>query len=461
MESSKAGDIVAAQRAFFATGRTRDVAFRRRQLNALKEAVLGNRRAILGALREDVGKPVYEAYLVEINGVVAAIDYTLARLGRWARPGRARTPSYLFIASSHIEPEPLGTVLVIAPWNYPVDLALEPLAGAMAAGNTVVVKPSEVTPACSSVIAKILAENFEPGYVTAVEGGPAETEALLGERFDHIFYTGGAAVGRIVMEAAARNLTPVTLELGGKSPCIVEPDIDLEVASRRITWGKYFNAGQTCVAPDYLLVNAGVKEELLAAIVRWIERFYGKDPSKSPDYARIVSERHFERVKGLMGDGRIIAGGETDAARRYIAPTVIDEPAPGSRIMQEEIFGPLLPVIAYGELEEAIEYVRAREKPLSLYAFTRDRAKQRRVLSGTSSGGVCMNDTMVHFSNPNIPFGGVGASGMGRYHGRWSFDTFSNPRGVMRRSFHFDVYLRYPPYRNAQKLAQRLIRYLT
>lgn len=454
-------DIVQAQRDYFETGSTRSIAFRREQLKVLLHAVRSNSHTIIEAVRSDMKKPVYEAYLAEINGVTSAIDHTLKRLDSWARPRRVGTPPYLFMASSSIRPEPLGTVLIIAPWNYPVDLVMEPLVGAIAAGNTAVLKPSEITVATSAAIAKIVAENFDPAFITTVEGGPGETLALLAEKFDHIFYTGGSAVAKIVMEAAAKTLTPVTLELGGKSPCIVEPDIDLETAARRITWGKYFNAGQTCIAPDYLLVNREVKDRLLEAMVRCIKRFYGDDPSLSPDYARIVSDRHFERLSGLMTDGEIVAGGEIDAETRYIAPTIIDKVDPESPIMQEEVFGPLLPVVEYSNLPEAIDFVRGRDKPLSFYLFTRDRHKQERVLSETTAGGVCLNDTMVHYANPNLPFGGVGMSGMGQYHGKWSFDVFSNPKSVVNRSFHFDIYLRYPPYRNAQKLVQRVVRYVT
>jgi aldehyde dehydrogenase (NAD+) len=288
-----------------------------------------------------------------------------------------------------------------------------------------------------------------------------EAQALLAERFDYIFYTGGGVVGKIVMEAASRNLTPLTLELGGKSPCIVEPDITLDHAARRITWGKFFNAGQTCIAPDYLLVNRTVKRDLLDAIGKYVGTFYGKEPSRSPDFARIVSERHFERLSRLLEAGTIVKGGESDAATRYIAPTVIDAVKEDDPIMQEEIFGPILPVIEYGELGEAISFVNARQKPLALYFFSRDRAKQERVLAETTSGGCCLNDVMVHFSNNRLPFGGVGESGFGKYHGRWSFETFSNMKAVVKKSFMLDIYIRYPPYKNAQKLAQRILRYVT
>jgi len=455
------GPIVQAQREFFRSGRTRDLEFRREQLKVLKRAMLANTSAILKALKQDMNKPAFEAYVAEVSEVINNIDMTLKRLSCWAKPRRAHTPAYLYLASSHIYPEPLGVALIIAPWNYPMELVFEPLVGAIAAGNCAVLKPSEIAPATAEVVARIVAENFDPAYITVVEGGPQETLALLAERFDYIFYTGGTAVGKVIMEAAARNVTPVTLELGGKSPCIVEADCDVEITARRITWGKFFNAGQTCIAPDYLLVNSRIKDDLLERIAGYIDRFYGPDPKLSPDFARIVSDKHFERISRLLGEGTVVIGGQTDAETRYIAPTVIDGVKAEDQIMQEEIFGPVLPVITYDDLSEAIEIACEREKPLSLYVFTKDKAKQKRVLAQTTSGGACVNDTMVHYSNPSLPFGGVGNSGFGRYHGKWTFETFSNMKAVVNRSFHFDIYLRYPPYRNTRKTLQRLIRLVT
>ena len=454
-------DLVSEQREFFNSGRTSDIDFRLEQLGVFKKAVYENRRHILRSLKEDLGKPTFEAYVAEVSHVMADIDHAAKRVSGWARPRRAWSPSFLFPASSYVYPEPLGVVLIISPWNYPVDLALTPLVGAIAAGNCAVIKPSEITPSTSKTLAKIIGENFDPSYVTVVEGDASTAQALLNERFDFIMYTGGGSIGRSVMAAAARNLTPVTLELGGKSPCIVEPDIDLEHAARRITWGKYFNAGQTCIAPDYLLVNSAIKDKLLEAIRRQIHSFYGDDPSKSEDYARIVSDRHFERVSALLSMGNIVVGGDSDRSSRYVGPTVMDGVSPDDAIMQEEIFGPVLPVIEYGELDEAIAFANSRPKPLALYFFSRDKAKQDRVLSGTTSGGCCFNDVMLHFSNNRLPFGGVGESGFGKYHGKYTFDMFSNMKAVVRKSFSLDVFIRYPPYKNAQKLAQRLLRFVT
>jgi acyl-CoA reductase-like NAD-dependent aldehyde dehydrogenase len=461
MEAAEINALVGKQRAFFDAGGTRDVRFRIEMLKKLGRALEANRSAILKALKADMGKPTFEAYAAEISHLQMSVAEATKRVASWSRPRRVRTPSLLLPASSNIYPEPLGVALIIGPWNYPGDLIFEPLIGAVAAGNCATLKPSEVTENTSRVIARIVADNFDPAFVAVVEGDAETAQCLLAERFDYIFYTGGGVVGRLVMEAAAKNLTPVTLELGGKSPCIVEPDIHLDHAARRIAWGKWFNAGQTCIAPDYLLVNRAVKSALLSAIKRYIKVFYGEDPEQSPDYARIVSDRHFDRISNLLDEGQVIAGGLTNRESRYIAPTIIDNVSPDHKIMQEEIFGPVLPVLDYDSLDEAIAVVNARQKPLALYFFSRDKGKQRRVLGQTTSGGGCINDTLVYYSNDALPFGGVGESGFGKYHGKASFDTFSNMRSVVTRSFLFDVYLRYPPYKNHARPLARFIRFIT
>jgi acyl-CoA reductase-like NAD-dependent aldehyde dehydrogenase len=396
-------------------------------------------------------KPQREAYASEIGMVLHEINYAIGNLKSWAKPRRVRTPRDHFLASSFIYAEPLGVILIIGPWNYPFQLVLSPLVGAIAAGNCSVLKPSEIASASSDVIASLIGHHFEPGFITVIQGGAETTQRLLAEKFDYIFFTGGTRVGKIVMEAAAKHLTPVTLELGGKSPCIVDRDVHIEYAARRITWGKFLNAGQTCVAPDYLLVDRSIKDELLERMKTCIREFYGDDPSRSPDYGRVISERHFDRLSQLLQGGKIIIGGDADAGDRYIAPTVIDHVSWNDEIMQEEIFGPILPVIEYGDLEEAISAINGRPKPLSLYFFSRNRGNQERVLRETSSGGVCINDTIIHLGTRTLPFGGVGESGMGSYHGKASFDTFSHQKSVLRRSFLFDTKLRYPPYRDKLK----------
>jgi acyl-CoA reductase-like NAD-dependent aldehyde dehydrogenase len=460
MQPGEAVSIVAAQRSFYESGATREVAWRVEQLKLLRNTVSDHRHEIVAALKEDLGRPVYEAYVADVATTLMNAEQAIYRLREWSRPRRAHTPSYLFPAISMVVAEPLGVALIIGPWNYPMELVLSPLIAAMAAGNCAVLKPSELAPATSAVVTRMMSETFDPSYVKVVEGGPEVSRELLEQTFDHILYTGSSIIGKLVMEAAAKNLTPVTLELGGKSPCIVEPDAMSKACARRIAWGKYFNAGQTCIAPDYLLVHRSVKDELLSRMADIIRDFYGPDPKSSPDFGRIVNERHFDRLSALL-EGDIVVGGDTDMDSLYIAPTVIDNVTEDHPAMAEEIFGPILPVIAYDSLDEALELVRRRPKPLAFYLFTRDREVQRRVLAGTTSGGVCVNDTMVYYSNTSLPFGGVGMSGFGRYHGRFGFETFSNPRAVMKRTNLFDIYLRYPPYIKASGLIHRIIRFIT
>jgi aldehyde dehydrogenase (NAD+) len=351
---------------------------------------------------------------------------------------------------------PFGVALIMGPWNFPVQLMLAPLVGAMAAGNCAVLKPSPAAPRTSHIITKLIAENFDPAYVSVVEGGAETAQALLHERFDHIFFTGGVATGRLVMAAAAKFLTPVTLELGGKNPCIVDEDVHLDIAARRIVFGKFFNAGQSCVAVDYLLVDRRVKQALLSRIFKYIVEFYGEDASRSPDFGRIVNEQHFDRLLELLHAGDIVIGGRSDRAGRYIAPTVIDGITGTEPIMEDEIFGPLLPIIVYDDLPEAIEFVNRRPKPLAFYFFSRNKARQEQVLAGTSSGGVCINDTVVHFTVTGLPFGGVGDSGMGKYHGKASFETFTHDRSIIRNNFLVDVFLRYPPYKDHLRWLRKL-----
>ena len=436
--------LVQQQRAFFRTGATRPVDFRIAQLQSLKQAIIRYQDAIVAAAKADLGRPAFEAYF-EI-AVISEINHTLKQLRSWMKPRRVGTSIDQFPASAWIQPEPLGVALIIGPWNYPFQLTLWPLVGAIAAGNCAVLKPSEQAPHTSAVVAELIRSIYDPHVVAVVEGDVAISQALLAEQFDHIFFTGGTAVGRLVMAAAAQHLTPVTLELGGKSPCIVDADIHLDHAARRIVWGKFINAGQTCIAPDYLLVDRRIKEPLLSAIRACLQEFYGEDPAQSPDYGRIVNQRHFARLVAFLDSGEIVVGGDTDPATRYFAPTVLDRVRWDSPAMQEEIFGPLLPVIEYEELEEAIALVNARPKPLALYFFSRDLEKQARILAETSSGGVCINDTVMQVGVAGLPFGGVGDSGMGRYHGKATFDTFSHFKSVLRKGLWLDLRWRYAPY---------------
>lgn len=441
--------LIAGQRRFFASGKTMPVEFRIQQLGKLKAAVKELEPEILAALEKDLGKSEFEAFTSEVGFVLDEISHTLRHIRDWARSRRVPTPLLHAPSESRVQPAPKGVVLIIGPWNYPFMLLISPLIGAIAAGNCAVLKPSELAPATRAVTSKLVEKTFSPEFCAVVEGAVPETSALLRERFDHIFFTGSTAVGRIVMRAAAEQLTSVTLELGGKSPCIVDADIDVAVAARRIVWGKFYNAGQTCVAPDYLLVQRGVKQDLLAAMQGAITEFYGDDPQKSPDFARIINERHYERLMGLLGEGpgQVVAGGKGDRASRYIAPTIVDGVTLKSKLMEDEIFGPILPVLAYDTLDEALAVARERPHPLACYVFTRNPKVERRVLDEVAFGGGCVNNALIHLANPNLPFGGVGTSGMGAYHGQDSFDTFSHRKAIVKTPFRMDLKLKYPPYR--------------
>jgi aldehyde dehydrogenase (NAD+) len=451
-------ELVARLRETFRAGRTRSLAWRREQLAALRECLARHGHELVEALQADLRKPSLEAWMADVSATAAEAELALRRLRRWTRPQRVSVPLSQRPGRARIVREPLGVVLVIAPWNYPVQLLLSPLVGALAAGNCAVLKPSEVTAHTSAALARLLPRYLDPEAVALVEGGRTETQALLAERFDHIFYTGSSRVGRLVMAAAARHLTPVTLELGGKSPCLVDADVDLEVAARRIAWGKFLNAGQTCVAPDYVLVHASRERELLDGLAATLREFYGEDPRRSPDLARIASRAHTERLAKLLESGEVVVGGEVDVEARYVAPTLLRAVDPGSPAMQEEIFGPVLPVLAVPDLDAAVDFVNRREKPLALYLFTRRREVEERVVARTSSGGVCVNATLWHLANPALPFGGVGESGMGAYHGRHSFEVMSHRKAVLTKPTRLDVRFAYPPYRNWKlRLLKRLL----
>jgi len=439
--------IVASARTAFDSGITRPRAWRVETLERLRDAIRRREPQLLDALAADFGKPRIEAWVTEIGFVVNDIEHTLAQLDSWMAPEQVPTPVTFKPGRSTIVREPVGVACVIAPWNYPIQLLLVPMVAAIAAGNAVVGKPSELAPAAADAVTELLAELAEPA-VAIVNGGVAETTELLAQRFDHILYTGNGRVARIVMRAAAENLTPVTLELGGKSPAIVSRHADVDVAARRIAWGKFVNAGQTCIAPDYVLVERPVHDELVAAIGRHVTAFYGDDPAASPDYARIVDDSHFHRLEKLLhdGSGTVAVGGETDADSRYVAPTVVTDVARSDALMQDEIFGPILPVIAVDSLDAAVAIVNDGDKPLALYSFSADDDENATVIERTTSGGVCVNGTLLHISNPSLPFGGVGESGMGAYHGRFGFETFSHRRAIHVRSTKVDPSLLYPPY---------------
>lgn len=444
-------ELVARLRGSFDAGRTRPIDWRLGQLERLRALLTENGAALVRALEADLRKPDPEGWVTDIGFTIGDLDFARKKLRSWAKPKKVATPLQLQPARSWLVPEPVGLVLVIAPWNYPVQLALAPLAAAIAAGNCAVVKPSEVTARVSNVLAELLPRYLDPDCFAIVEGGVAETQALLAERWDHIFYTGNGRVGRIVMEAAARHLTPVTLELGGKSPCLVDEDVDLDLTARRIAWGKFLNCGQTCVAPDYVLVHRAREAELIDKIAANVRAFYGEDPQRSPDLARIVNEQHVDRLAKLLESGTAVIGGTVDRADRYVAPTILRDVAPDAPVMQEEIFGPILPVLPVAGMDEAIAFVNARPKPLALYVFTNRQAVEDAVIARTSAGGVTVNAAIWHLGNPNLPFGGVGESGMGAYHGKHGFDAMSHWKPVLKKSWWADPSIGYPPYTKWKK----------
>ncbi|MEW6554459.1 MAG: aldehyde dehydrogenase [Actinomycetota bacterium] len=451
-------ELVGEQRRYFSTGITREVSFRREQLEKLRSMIRQNKGRITRAAMEDLRKPPFEMFVSEIAFLLAEVDYALKKLDCWTSPSRVPGPLIFLWAECRIHPEPYGVTLIISPWNYPFMLLFAPLIGAVAAGNCTVLKPSEVSPHSSRVIAELIRDTFDPHHIAVIEGGMEVNGPLLEQEFDYIFFTGSTGVGKEVMKAAAENLTPVTLELGGKSPCIVDEYPRLRYAAQRIAFGKWLNAGQTCIAPDYVLVHHEMKPRLLEELIKAVRSFYGQDPRYSRHYSRIINDRHFERLTQLLGEGTIISGGEIDAGGLYIAPTIIDEPGWEAPVMCEEIFGPILPVISYHELDEAIGLVNSRPKPLALYFFSNDKRKQRRVLRDTSAGGVCINTTMLQESTQTLPFGGVGNSGMGAYHGKASFDTFSHCKGVFDQRLPLDMVLR-PPYPRS-KILDRILQQL-
>lgn len=421
--------------------------WRKRQLKALRRLLVDHDDVFAEALRVDLAKGATESHMMELGYLVGEIDHILRHLDRWLRPARSAVPLALMPSWASAVYEPLGTVLVISPWNYPMNLTLAPVIGALAAGNCVAIKPSDVAPATSAALAGWLPRVLDNRAVAVIEGGIAEATALLAEKFDHIFYTGNSAVGRIVMEAAAVHLTPLTLELGGKSPALVEPGVDLATAASRIAWGKFMNAGQTCVAPDYVLAVGQVAEDIQPHLVDAIRQMYTAEPKMSKDYGRIVNQHHFDRLAPLLGDGRIVIGGMSDRDKKYIAPTVLADVDPDSDVMTEEIFGPILPIVRVPDLDAAISFITSRDKPLTLYAFVASGRSKKRIIEETSSGGLTFGIPNAQLGVKGIPFGGVGGSGMGRYHGRYSIDTFSHRKAILDKPLRPDTMrLAYPPY---------------
>lgn len=440
-------------KAFFNTQQTKDISFRKEQLKKLSKAIKSYESDILEALYTDLGKNKVEAYATEIGITLKSIKNARKELKNWTKTKNVDTPLYLFPTKSYIKKEPYGTVLIIAPFNYPFQLVFEPLIGAIAAGNTAIIKPSELTPNVARVIKRLINETFDANYIEVIEGGIEETQTLIHLPFDYVFFTGSENVGKIVYQAASENLVPVTLEMGGKSPVIVDETANIKVASERICFGKFTNAGQTCVAPDYILVHESVKDDLITALSKTLREFYGQNIQQSPDYGRIVNLKHYHRLTSLLNSEQmnIVFGGHSDEDERYIEPTLLDHVTSDSAIMQEEIFGPILPILTYQSLDEAIAFIHERPKPLSLYLFSEDENATQRVINELSFGGGAINDTLMHLANPKLPFGGVGASGMGRYHGKYSFDTFTHEKSYIFKSTRLESGVHLPPYKGKFK----------
>lgn len=453
--------LLQQQRAFFKSQQTKDVSFRIKILKKLKAEIIAREQDVYDALKKDFKKPVFESFMSEYGLAISGINLVLKNLKSWTKPKRVKPSMLTFPSTDYIYKEPYGTVLVIAPWNYPFILAIEPIIMAVSAGNTVVLKPSELTTHTSQLVSDIIQNVFEQEYVAAVQGGiPVATE-LLEQSWDYIFFTGSVPVGKIVAKAAANHLTPVTLELGGKSPCIVDDSIDLKLAAKRIVWGKFFNGGQTCISPDYLIVHTSIKETLIECLKSEIIRAYGENPKQSDDYPRIINERNAIRLKEMLEDVNVVFGGEHKISECYIAPTLVDNPSLESTLMQDEIFGPILPVLTYTNETDIDNIISNYDKPLSLYVFSKNKKFTNKIISKYSFGGGAINDPLIQFGNHRLPFGGVGASGIGAYHGKHGFDTFSHHKSVSKRGTWFDPPVRYAPYKGKLSLLKKMFKWFS
>lgn len=457
-ETDKYSELLRRQRLFYIEHITREIPYRLTALDRLREGIKDNERLLIQALHDDLGKSEFESYSTEIGIVLHEISYMLQNLRKWTERKRVTSPLSLFGSRSSIHYEPRGVVLIIAPWNYPLQLALLPLVGAIAAGNCAVVKPSSDAPHTSAAIKKIIDECFEDEYIAAIEPHAGVTSQLLQLQWDYIFFTGGAKNGRRVMEAAAQYLTPVTLELGGKSPCIVDEDADLRTAAQRIVWGKFINCGQTCVAPDYLYAHASIQAKLIAYMKEEIVNQYGVDVAQSPDYPRIVNHKHFDRLSSMLSHGKIIVGGECNRDDLYISPTLMTDIDSQSPLLHDEIFGPILPILTFGDVDDCIEHINNNPTPLALYYFSKSKKRAQYIIDHTESGGMCINDTVVHVVNNHLPFGGKGMSGMGHYHGRYSFETFSHAKSVVSTTTRMYLDIKCAPYGNKLRWVKKLLK---
>ncbi|MBK9290828.1 MAG: aldehyde dehydrogenase [Bacteroidetes bacterium] len=458
METTDVRSVWAAQREFYESGATQDLQFRRDALRRLQQLIRNNLERIAEALRQDLGKSAFEAYATESGIVLEEIRLHLRKMKKWAKPRRVASPLAAFPASSYLTPEPYGCTLIISPWNYPFQLAVAPLVGALSAGNCAIIKPSEYSTHTSALLKDLINNNFDNGHICVVEGDASVSQALLALPYDLIFFTGSPQIGKIVMRAAAEHLTPVVLELGGKSPCIIDRSADLKLAARRIVWGKLINAGQTCIAPDYVLVPEEIISDFEAIAKQEIRKMYGDELLRNQEYPKIINQKHFGRLKAMLDEVRVQELPAMDAATCRMAPAIVSNPPESSAMLQEEIFGPILPLVPYRKLDDAIGFVKSRPKPLALYVFASDRLVQKKLVNQLSAGGICINDTIMHFTNAGLPFGGVGNSGMGSYHGKYSFDAFTHYKPVLHRKSWPDIPLRYPPFGNKLSLVKKIIR---
>lgn len=439
------------QKFYFQAGKTLDLRLRQEQLKKMERVLIANENRLLNSLHLDLKKSKTEAWSSELAVILKELRFAQSKLRSWARPRRVAISPFLQPGRGYVHAEPYGQVLIMAPWNYPLHLLLLPAVGALAAGNVLTLKPSELAPHTSKIIREIIQENFPSEYILVLEGDLDFSQKLLQHPFDYIFFTGSSRVGKMVMSAAAHHLTPVTLELGGKSPCIVDATANLKVAARRIAWGKFYNAGQTCIAPDYLLIHKDVRRPFLHLLADSIEEFYTVRPKESPDYGRIINKSHLDRLLGFLKDGEVLLGGEFDRESNYLAPTIIINPDRNSPLMREEIFGPILPCLDFSHIQEALELIQTCPKPLALYLFSRDVSLQRKIISQVQFGGGCINDCLVQAPSPSLPFGGIGPSGIGQYHGKYTFETFSHLKSLVKKSTWLDFSLRYPPYKDKLK----------
>lgn len=451
-------EIVSIQRAYFHEGHTLSVQGRIDNLRKLKSAIKDNEIKILDALKSDLGKSHYEGYLTEVGIILDEIDYTIKNIKKWSKPHKVRTSIANMPSKNFVYREPYGVTLIISPWNYPFQLTMAPLIGAIAGGNTAIIKPSRKSANTTKIITSIIESNFDSKFISMIKAGSGGNEEILAQKYDYIFFTGSVAIGKIVMESAAKHLTEVTLELGGKSPCIVDKDTNMELTAKRLTWGKFLNVGQTCVAPDYVFVHKDRKDELISLVKKNITQFFGEDIINSADYGRIIDEAAFDRLISYIDKDKVVFGGNYVREKKFIEPTIMDNITFDDPVMQSEIFGPIMPIITYESLDEVINIINSRPKPLALYLFSKDKNNINKVLKNTSSGGMCVNETIMHVASSYLPFGGVGESGMGKYHGKNSFFAFTHEKAVVNKGFAIDVSLRYAPFEGKMKLIKKVFK---